>query len=231
MVLILWISCEGNFFGRNTMKQPEGDGRLHYVSTYLFVIDEIWTIDEYLYNEDGSLARINELATDSSLSAYTLHFYDEEGNCKSTEKYSGQDDTLTEVWSFEYNALGQVTSKWIDQDGDFYGTFRETYEYDSDHFLVKINQYTTYTEVPDRIEYRNDKFGNIIKSYYYSGDGSISNVSDYIYKNNYLIQTESSGSNTYYEYDQNSNLILMKIRPTSAHGSYYHKKDYMYTYY
>ena len=228
---MLGMSCEKSEFGMPTMKQPEGNGRLHYVSNYVHVIDQIWTIDEYLYNEDGYLTRINELASDSTLSAYTLHFYDGNGNCERTERYHGHDDYLTEVCHFEYNARRQVTSKSINREGDFFGTVRETYEYDADHFLVKIYHYNNYSDVADRTEFRNDKFGNIKYRYYYSGDGSISSVSDYIYKNNYLVKRESSSSNVYYEYDQNSNLVMMKIRFTSTHGSYYHNKDYVYSYY
>ena len=245
-IVFVLISCENPNINEepNTMPQPEGMDKIHYVSRYLYAINQIHEISEYLYNENERLSIINNLNSDSSLASYTLYYYDQKGLCDKTSKFEADSDVLLETSEFEYDEAGNIIRNEIEYEIEDTGDYQliYIYEYDENNFLIKFIHYSIqpldYRE--GYTLYTNDSYGNVISEKHFDSEGNITGNTQHRYENNYLVESirysgndqENRSSKIIRDYDQRSNLVLKQIRYlNSVHSSYYYNYDLIYEYY
>ena len=100
--------------------------------------------------------------------------YDESGNLLRESKYITKSCT-----EYEYDESGNlmISKEYFKDDL----SYRSEYEYDTQEYLVRVNNYKLDGNIGYYTEYENDSSGNVLKEIQYESDGSISLRVEYAY--------------------------------------------------
>lgn len=138
----------------------------------------IYAIDNYSYNDDGLLIRLdyydgnNEYSPDNYTDYFT-YGYDNNSRLILKKGYQfneGTDDYMLSQQSYTYNDAGNITSL-IDGDPTNDDYYFEDYLYDENYYLIRIDAFEVEDNIPflsGYLEITNDENGNDVNRDFYT---------------------------------------------------------------